>query len=167
MSSLSHGTPRPFDPAPPREPLPHAPHLSTPEKPSPPSGERRPLPWEKGAITETVVDERTRIAVDSPRVGEEELKSAEQRLAPEGAPPRTGERAWLPWLMTGLALAALAVVVGGLYFADGARAAAVGAVWVVLFYAVSCAVVWGAGLMRAKDETAVIHRIEDGTAGRR
>jgi hypothetical protein len=120
------------------------------------------MPWEKAAVTAVIVDEKTRVAIDQPCVDDGELKAVEHRTVPEGAPPRTGERHWMPALMVGLALVALAVVVTAMYLADGWEAAGIAAVWVMLFYAVSCGVVWGAGLMRARDEDQVVHRIEDG-----
>lgn len=82
---------------------------------------------------------------------DDELLRAE-RKNPEGAPALAHEWLYTPWLMGALAVIGLIVVGSVMGAAAGWRAALLGIVWLMLGYAVSWIVVWGAGLMRLKEE---------------
>jgi hypothetical protein len=60
-----------------------------------------------------------------------------------------------PWLLGSMAVAGLAIVCSGMYAVGGLQAAAVGAAWLVAGYAAAWSVVWGAGLLRARDELEI------------
>ena len=109
---------------------------------------------------------RVRSAVDAPPLStseiEPELVAEHQQNMPEGEGAIIEERKLLPWVMAGLAtfvLVAGALMIG-LRF--GWIAAGMGIIWLLMGFAVSWSVVWGAGLLRARDEQIVEKKVERG-----
>ena len=93
---------------------------------------------------------------------EPDLAVEHQENMPEGSGAVLEERQMLPWLVGGLATAGLivgAVIIG---WSSGWAAAVTGIVWLLMGYAVAWSVVWGAGLLRARDEEIVEEKIVHG-----
>jgi hypothetical protein len=93
---------------------------------------------------------------------EPDLVVEHQKHMPDGQGAMVEEAATLPWVMGILAtivLIAGALVIG---FTMSWTAALVGIVWLVMGYAVSWSVVWGAGLCRASDERIVEAKLDQG-----
>jgi hypothetical protein len=93
---------------------------------------------------------------------EPDLVAAHQQNMPEGPGAVVEERKQLPWLIAVFAttvLVAGAIIIGVRF---GWIAGIVGIVWLLLGFAVSWSVVWGAGLLRARDEEIVEEKIEQG-----
>jgi len=91
-----------------------------------------------------------------------ELAVELQQQMPEGSGALVEERQMLPWLIGGLATAGLiigAIIIG---WSSGWAAAATGIVWLLMGYAVAWSVVWGAGLLRARDEEIVEAKVVHG-----
>lgn len=84
-----------------------------------------------------------------------------ERHTPEGAGVSSHECRWLPVLMPGLALLGITTVMMVLGVSEGWRAGLLGAGAVLTGCAVSWIVVWGAGLMRRREETQIRHEVED------
>lgn len=93
---------------------------------------------------------------------EPELVIEHQKHMPDGQGVLVEERAILPWVAGALATAVLiagAIMIGATV---GWIAAVVGIVWLVMGFAVSWSVVWGAGLLRAQDERLVEEKLDQG-----
>jgi hypothetical protein len=84
-----------------------------------------------------------------------------ERHTPDGAGVSAHECRWMPLVMAGLALAGITVVAVVLGVSDGWRAGLLGAGAVVTGCAVGWIVVWGAGLMRRREEQQISHEVED------
>ncbi len=115
---------------------------------------------------DVVTPPRVRQVVDAPpptpAVTEPELVAEHQKHMPEGQGAMVEERNMTPWVMAILATSVLVAgaLVIGLSF--GWVAAIVGIVWLLMGYAVSWSVVWGAGLFRARDEEIVEEKVDQG-----
>ncbi|MCC6321566.1 MAG: hypothetical protein IT438_09060 [Phycisphaerales bacterium] len=91
----------------------------------------------------------------------EQLRKAESHI-PDGPSALAYEAPILPWVIGALAAVGIGVV-AFLMSPSGWRAVLIGEVWLLMGYAVSWIVVWGAGLMRARDEHEIEeHIIQDG-----
>ena len=93
---------------------------------------------------------------------EPELVVEHQKHMPDGQGVMVEERVLFPWVVGGLAtlvLIAGAILIGS---SVGWIAAVVGIVWLLMGYAVSWSVVWGAGLFRAQDEQTVETMLDHG-----
>ncbi len=83
----------------------------------------------------------------------------ERHVSPDGAGPSTGERL-LPVLMSVMALLGVAIVGTVMGIADGWRAALLGIGAVLTGCSVSWIVVWGAGVIRAREEQRTSDEVE-------
>lgn len=93
---------------------------------------------------------------------EPELVIEHQKHMPDGQGVLVEEGTVLPWVAGALAtivLIAGAVVIGATV---GWSAAVVGIVWLIMGFAVSWSVVWGAGLLRMQDERIVEEKLDHG-----
>lgn len=84
----------------------------------------------------------------------------ERHVSPEGAGPAMHERL-LPVLMSGMALLGIAIIGVVLGVAGGWRAALLGIGAVLTGCAVAWIVVWGAGVMRAREEQRTSDEVEE------
>lgn len=102
--------------------------------------------------TRVVVVERTTIIAPkhNPELDEAILR-AEHHM-PDGRGTSAHERAYLPWLIAGLAIFGVVGIFVLLTLTDNWQAGLLGAGWVMGGYCVAWIVVWGAGLARASDE---------------
>lgn len=85
-----------------------------------------------------------------------------EKHMPEGVGIVPEERRIWPWVAGALATVGLiigAVVIGATV---GWSAAVVGIIWLLMGYAVSWIVVWGAGLLRAGDEREAERKVDNG-----
>jgi hypothetical protein len=96
-----------------------------------------------------------------PPVSEEAVLDVQRHQMPEGAGPAANERRVVPWVVGGLAVIGLVVVGSVIGLSEGWRAGLVAVVLVLLAYCVSWIVVWGAGVMRAKDEAVAAGEVEE------
>lgn len=117
-----------------------------------PSGDRTTV------VETTKEDERAKEAAKAPPP---ELVLDVERHMPDGAGPTATERLLMPWVVGVLAVLGVVVVGTVLGFSAGWRAAIIGIGWVLLAYLVSWIVVWGAGLLRAKEEREISEEIEE------
>lgn len=83
-----------------------------------------------------------------------EILEAEHHT-PEGSPGIVHEHRATPWLIGGLAFSGLLIVGLSMFAVGGVQAMAVGMVWLCGGYAAAWSVVWGAGLLRARDEVEI------------
>lgn len=84
-----------------------------------------------------------------------------ERHTPDGAGVSPHEGRWLPLTMAAMSLAGITTVMAVLGSIEGWRAGLLGAGAVVTGCAVGWIVVWGAGLMRRREEQQISHEVED------
>jgi len=89
-----------------------------------------------------------------------EILQAEHR-EPDGMGVMVHEHRVTPWLIGGLGVAGLAIVCGSMFAVGGVQAAVVGGAWLIAGYAAAWSVVWGASVLRARDDVEIedqLHR---------
>lgn len=84
-----------------------------------------------------------------------------ERHMPDGSAPTANERRVVPWVLAILGVAGLTVIVTIFTSISGWRAGLMAGAWVLLAYCVSWAAVWGAGLMRVKEEKQISDEVEE------